>query len=233
MTTKFDHNKYLKVFVKERLSPYGIVQKGQSRTFLLDKGWYIIVIEFQNSGWSKGTYLNIGVDFNFYPREYYSFSYGYREGDFNAFENEQQFNAVLNHLCDITIKKIQALEKQFSNIPSSIKTLKKVKNIDYWRTFDLAILNALVSNLDLSKKLLDEIIEADCDRDWEIKRNEKCIEIRSWFESNKNIIENLDKLIHESRASKKLPKIDFDSLLKEIQLSGRQKTKSSWWKIWN
>jgi hypothetical protein len=227
MTTKFDHNKYLKVFVKERLSPYGIVQKGQSRTFLLDKGWYVIVIEFQNSGWSKGTYLNIGVDFNFYPREYYSFSYGYREADFNAFENEQQFKTVLIQLCDITIKKIQALEKQFRNIPLSIKTLEKVKNIDYWRTFELALLNALVSNFDLSKKLLNEIIKAKCDRDWEKQRKEKCIEIRSWFETNQNITETLENLISESRSLKKLPKIDFDSLLKEIQLSNQQETKSS------
>jgi hypothetical protein len=232
MTTKFDHNKYLKVFVKERLSPYGIVQKGQSRTFLLDKGWYIIVIEFQNSGWSKGTYLNIGVDFNFYPREYYSFRYGYREADFNTFENEQQFKAVLIQLCDITIKKIQALEKQFSNIPSSIKTLEKVKNIDYWRDFDIAILNALISNFDLSKQLLNRIIVAQNDRDWEKQRNEKCIEIRSWFESNQNITENLVNLVNETRSLKKLPKIDFDSLLKEIQLSNQQETKSSWWKIW-
>ncbi len=91
----------------------------------------------------------------------------------------------------------------------------------------------MVSNFDLSKKLLNEIIEADCDRDWEIKRKEKCIEIRSWFESNQNITENLGNLVNETRSLKKLPKIDFDSLLKEIQLSSQQETKSAWWKIWN
>ena len=96
----------------------------------------------------------------------------------------------------------------------------------------MALLNALVSNFDLSKKLLNEIIKAKCDRDWEKQRKEKCIEIRSWFETNQNITETLGNLISESKSLKKLPKIDFDSLLKEIQLSSQQQTKSTWWKIW-
>ena len=74
-----DHNKLIKKIAKQQLEPFGIHQKGQSRTFLFDRGWYTIIIEFQPSSYSKRTYLNIGLDFNFYPRNYFAFGFGYQK----------------------------------------------------------------------------------------------------------------------------------------------------------
>jgi hypothetical protein len=37
------------------------VRKGRSRVWFDDQGWWIGVVEFQPSSWSRGTYLNVGV----------------------------------------------------------------------------------------------------------------------------------------------------------------------------
>jgi len=88
MSVLFDHNKLLKTIVRDRLKPHGIIQKGNSRFFFKDKDWYMIGIEFQPSGFGIGTYLNIGVDFHFYPRGYFAFSHEYRQKEFEKAEGE-------------------------------------------------------------------------------------------------------------------------------------------------
>jgi len=103
------------------------VQQGQSRTFLYDKGWFTIIIEFQPSSLSKGTCLNSGVDFNFYPRDYFAFGYGYRETGFEEFNDEEQFNKLVNELCDLTIKRVQQLDQKFTDIWTALKTFEKEK----------------------------------------------------------------------------------------------------------
>src|SRR5687767_9047301 len=55
------------------LSPIGCVRKGRSRTWLDDHGWWVAVAEFQPSGWSKGSYLNVGACFLWSEKDYLSF----------------------------------------------------------------------------------------------------------------------------------------------------------------
>jgi len=59
-----DYNKIIKKVASKAFKEYGIKQKGQSRLFIDDNGWFIIIIEFQPSKFGNGTYLNIGINFN-------------------------------------------------------------------------------------------------------------------------------------------------------------------------
>lgn len=50
------HTRLPTATAREYLRPLGLVQKGRSRTWLDDHGWFVTGVEFQPSGWSKGTY---------------------------------------------------------------------------------------------------------------------------------------------------------------------------------
>lgn len=87
------HDRIIHALCKEILLPIGVFQKGRSRLYLDDNGWYVTMIEFQPSGFSKGTYLNVGLHFLFMQGDH---SFDYSDGDsriggFIAFENEEQF----------------------------------------------------------------------------------------------------------------------------------------------
>ena len=56
-----EHSKIIARVAKETLAPLGLFQKGSSRTWTDDHGWWIVVIEFQPSGFGKGSYLNVGA----------------------------------------------------------------------------------------------------------------------------------------------------------------------------
>ena len=212
MSASFDHNKLLKTIAKKRLTSYGIVQKGSSRTFLKDNGWYLIVIEFQPSGFDTGSYLNIGADFNFYPRDYFAFIYGYREKDFLKVDSEAQFEDLISDYCDHVIKRVNKLETDFNDIHTGAKTLEKLNSNDPWEICDLAILCGLNDNLKKAVRLLNEVKKEKCTLDYEFERHKFIDEILVCVNNKDVFLSKVKSLIHQTRKLKKLPIISLDDL---------------------
>jgi hypothetical protein len=91
-----DHNRDIAMAARSVLRPIGCVQKGRSRTWLDDRGWWVGVIEFQPSGWSKGSYLNVGACF-LWSKTRASFSFDDLIGDrpwYDAVDGESFVNSA-------------------------------------------------------------------------------------------------------------------------------------------
>lgn len=230
MTTQIDHNKLLKKIAKERLEPYGVFQSGQSRIFLLDKVWF--VIEFQPSSFSKGTYLNVNVDFNFYPRDYFAYSYGNRETGFEEFENEEQFGKLVNELCDLSIERVQDLELKFIDFRTALKTIKKEKVDGAWDLYENGFLNILNGNFNKALKQLSKVSREKCRYDWEFERKKLTEDLIDWLKERPTNLDKINNLITETRRSKKLPTITLGNLTerKPIPNSTLPKAGQTWLK---
>src|SRR5687767_4381931 len=72
------HSTLITAAAREILRPMGLFQKGRSRTWLDDQGWWVCVVEFQPSSWSRGSYLNVGCMWLWGVKDYISFDEGYR-----------------------------------------------------------------------------------------------------------------------------------------------------------
>ncbi|MFC7773765.1 hypothetical protein [Flavobacterium sp. GCM10027622] len=232
MSTPIDHNKLLQKIAKERLKPYGIVQKGQSRTFLYDKDWYTIVIEFQPSSRTKGTYLNIGIDFNFYPRDYFAFGYGYREKGFEEFKDEEQFHKLVINLCELSIQRVQELEQKCIDVWTALKTVEKEKAHDSWRIYEVAVLHILTLNFDQARKHLFQLSKTKCKYDWEMERKKAADELLDWLQKEPTNLDKIKSIINKTRQLKKLPIVPLDNLTerKTLPNSTSQKTGRMWLK---
>lgn len=55
------HDKIIAEAAKAALRSLGFQRKGRSRTWLADHGWWLTIVEFQPSAWSKGSYLNVAA----------------------------------------------------------------------------------------------------------------------------------------------------------------------------
>ena len=88
-------NQIIKQLCKDILLPLGIFQKGVSRIYIDDNGYFFTVIEFQPSGFAKGTYLNIALHFLWNERDSISFDFPFgadiRIKNFVAYHNDEQF----------------------------------------------------------------------------------------------------------------------------------------------
>jgi hypothetical protein len=212
MTTEIDHSKLIKKIAKERLKPFDIFQKGQSRTFLYDKGWFTILIEFQPSAWSKGTGLNIGVDLNLYPRDYFAFIYGYRETNVVEFEDEVTLTKKINELCDHAIITVKELVNLFLDLWTAIETNEKIESKDTWKLFELGVLFGLISDYNKARQLLNQVIEEKCEFEWQLQRQRITAEILIWLEEEVTFTDKIKEMINTTRQMKKLPIIDLNDL---------------------
>lgn len=89
------HNQIIEQLCKDILLPLGVFQKGTSRTYIDDNGYFFTVIEFQPSAYAKGTYLNVALHFLWNEKEYISFDFPFgsdiRVKNFVEYQNDEQF----------------------------------------------------------------------------------------------------------------------------------------------
>ena len=90
------HNRLLIKAARDILRPMGLCQKGQSRSWWDDHGSWLIQVEFQPSGFGKGSYLNVGVGglWTDEPRDHVAFNYGHRVEGLTAYQSPEQWEAV-------------------------------------------------------------------------------------------------------------------------------------------
>lgn len=88
-------NKIIKAKCKE-IFPKDVFQKGTSRIYYDDNGYYLTQIEFQPYSLRKGTFLNVGLSFLFHKEECLSYNFCYDKDirigrKFIEFKDEIQF----------------------------------------------------------------------------------------------------------------------------------------------
>lgn len=98
-------NSIIKKLCKE-IFPYDVFQKGNSRVYLDDNGYYFTMIEFQPYTLKKGVFLNAGLSFLFNKDDYLSFSYSYNNEtrigkQFIEYKNDKQFEKDITEYVEL------------------------------------------------------------------------------------------------------------------------------------
>ena len=203
------HSKLINKAAREVLKPIGLVRKGQSRLWLDDNGWWLIMVEFQPSSWSKGTYLNVGISWLWYPKDYMSFDIGYRENSFIEFKDEDSFSRDTIALAEKAKKCVFSLRQSMSS-PELAKAfvLENTKggeqNIWGYLNKGLACLHAL--DFQGAHLHLENVIQCSDDRDWAISVKDFTQSILSL--RPKEQIKAIQDAIIQSRKLKKLPEMN-------------------------
>jgi hypothetical protein len=95
-------NRLIAAAARDVLGPLGFRRKGRSRLWFADYGWWLILVEFQPSGWSRGAYLNVAAKWLWSPFASWSFDFAFhpaaRVGGFIEFQNEDQFRTASREL---------------------------------------------------------------------------------------------------------------------------------------
>lgn len=131
-----DHNKIIRKAARTVLAPMGLIQKGQSRTWIDDNGWFFTVAEFQPSAYGKGSYLNIGIHFLWSTQDYLSYDIGGRENSFVEFNGDESkfYSDMLSFAerCSVIVQKYRLFKTE-----SYAKEYILKNKITYSSTWDL------------------------------------------------------------------------------------------------
>ncbi len=121
----------------------GLRQKGRSRTWLDDHGWWMCVVEFQASGFSKGSYLNVGCTWLWGVKDYLSFDEGYRVEGFSAFQDIGQFSSVADQLAHRAAGEVNRYRAMFPNVHAVARYYSQSLPTTFWPSFNTAVACAL------------------------------------------------------------------------------------------
>lgn len=141
VATQDIHSRLLTHAARRHLRPLGLQQKGRSRSWVDDRGWYLIMVEFQPSGFSKGSYLNVGAHLLWRATPHPTFDIGHRVEDFVSYETESQFGPEADRLALCAAAEVQALRKQLTS-PGTVATLIPDQGLG-WKAYQRAIALAL------------------------------------------------------------------------------------------
>jgi len=172
LTMKVDTNRLISNVAREKLIGEGLTQKGRSRLWYFSGDYYLILVEFQPSSWDKGTYLNVGINFNWYPADHFAFEFGYRLSDFKTSSDEKKFEREVQRLCDLAIDKVNKYKSIFIDKKSAADRLLKLhKGItNDWDKFNIGVLFGLGGQNDKAIHYLEQVTGDNYNYKWEIER---------------------------------------------------------------
>jgi hypothetical protein len=119
MSSNTPHVRLLNAASLDVLSPMGMWQRGRSRFWLDDHDWWLVLVEFQPSARSRGSYLNVGVMWLWPERDHLAFDVGYRLEDFVAFRNKAQFEREATRMVARAAEEVTAYRQQFVSVEAA------------------------------------------------------------------------------------------------------------------
>lgn len=121
------HDKIIAHAAKGALQPFGFRRKGQSRLWLADHGWWLTVVEFQPSGFSKGSYLNVAAHWLWSDLGFISFDFGddrgIRAAGFVEYVADDQFQVAADRLAAAAAQRARRLARQLYSIEATAELL--------------------------------------------------------------------------------------------------------------
>jgi hypothetical protein len=162
------HSKILAKAGIEILKPLGLFQKGRSRVWIDDQGWWIGLVEFQPSSWSKGSYLNVGVSWLWYEKDYFAHDVGDRAAAFVGYVDDVQFADEASRLARLASEKILDYRKRFRVIGDARNYLVEHANAPaLWNSLYAGIACGCVGDTEMALRFFEQIRQHTPQHAWE------------------------------------------------------------------
>ncbi|RWI72151.1 hypothetical protein [Mesorhizobium sp.] len=117
------HDRLIADVAKAILVPIGFQQKGRSRVWLLDHGWWLTVVEFQPSAWAKGSGLNVAAHWLWIDQAHLSFDYFEYSEKFIEYASDAQFEPEVTRLAQAAAREANRLQQIFTSIEAAATVL--------------------------------------------------------------------------------------------------------------
>ena len=174
-----EHGRIIAAAAKSALAPLGFHRKGASRVWLADHGFWLDVVEFQPSGFSKGSYCNVAVHWLWGMTPGLTFDFGFhRVGSFAQFNDADAFSQSVAEMARAAVQSVERHRAVFVSLPAIAAHLasRELGEADPggWDAFHAGIACGLIQDDRTARRMLDRVSASDArDLDWVNKRRQK------------------------------------------------------------
>ena len=210
------HGALLTAAARAALRAIGCIQKGRSRTWLDDHGWWVGVIEFQPSGWSRGSYLNVGACWLWAENKFLSLDAGYRVEGFREFHDAEEFSRSAEFLAQRAKEETLKLRARFPNIHAVAAHLRHTRthDNDIWGHYHAGVSAGLVEWHEEARRRSQAAMDVEeTDAGWVRDLQRRCSWLLSCMTSDESFRAAVEESVIRARAGLKLPSLKEGSHL--------------------
>jgi hypothetical protein len=208
------HTKLIQAAARNHLRQLGVFQKGRSRIWLDDRGWFLTIVEFQPSGHSKGTFLNVGAHFLWHESGVLTFDLGHRVEGFTAFESSEQFKPEAERLASRAAEEVRGMRRRLASPGRVAAELMQRPELDLWARFHAAVSLAISGNGVGAVQALGELAEMDPEGvAWRRDLQTRCVALTGIAGDADRFRREMSVVIGRERRALRLP-------LRDVSLSG-------------
>jgi hypothetical protein len=199
-----EHTRLIATAAKAALQPLGFVRQGRSRFWFADQRFWIIFADFQPSGWSKGTYLNMGVKWLWQARPILDMND--RPVDFIPFESSEQFSPLIERMAEVAAQEALKLRAQFKSLADIYRYLIAHASSEGWPVYHAAVASGLVGDVETSKRLFKRM-EAwpTYGYDWELDLKSESAALAALLFNRERFRSAILAIIEHTRRTMKMP----------------------------
>jgi hypothetical protein len=199
------HGQLLLSAARAVLQPLGLVQLGRSRLWIDDRAWWAIVVEFQASAFARGSFLNVGVAWLWYAKDYWSFDVGHRVEPFTEFESVEQFRPVAEQLAEQAARRVREYRDMFKSVDKAAQYLSGQSSKSVWAAYDAAVSAGLIGDVGASARFFAAIANHPVSRDWEKEVQDRARAISAHLPDASGFRAAVTAEVNKSRELHKLP----------------------------
>lgn len=207
-TTGTTHNAQLAKAAKKHLGPIGMKRKGQSRVWFKDNGWWLGVVEFQPSSWSKGSYLNVAAMWLWNAKDYWSHDEGGRVEKFHEFKDADQFADAADALALRARDEVLALSQRFSSLALVAAHLARNSDENPWQSYHAAMAALAIGDAEHAQKRFRALLAFKDAAPFMVALKAKVRSFSELLASGTEPLEIVGQEVTHTRALLKLPPVE-------------------------
>jgi hypothetical protein len=218
--TSPDHNRILAAAGKSYLKPLGLVQKGRSRVWIDDRGWWVGVVEFQPSAWSKGSYLNAGACWLWLQKDHFSLDYGVGYGDVRLdthreFKDAGDYEAAAAHQATLARDAVLKLREELTTVAAAAGRLRRRRDDGVYCRYHAAVSAGLVGDMERARREFDAVAAFDDAFPWLVALKATAAGLVKHMGSSVPFRAAVRALVLQTRETLKLPPVQGNALIVE------------------
>ncbi|MFD3701292.1 hypothetical protein ACFWUZ_35145 [Streptomyces sp. NPDC058646] len=162
------------------LKPLGLAQRGRSRVWIDDHGWWLGVVEFTPPR-TAGSGLHIGALWMWHDVDHLAFHAEAARIGPELFRTDDQFTPLALELSRRAAAEVTAQREKFSALPDIARYLTSgpVRRGFLWDGFDAGIAAALVGDTGLACHLFEQVLREEALAPWMVEAQEKARELHA------------------------------------------------------
>ena len=198
-------SKLISAAAREVLAPMGLRQKGRSRIWIDDHCWWLGIVEFQPSSWSKGSYLNVAVMWPWFEQDYLAYNESVRLSEHVEFENEAQFSAAARTLAKAAAAQISEYRAEIRSIRDAARRLGARSGAPIWHDYFSGVSCGLIGDTPRARRSFDHVLKAEASQDWVQRLMVATRRLDALLDDPVGFREHVEQIVRACRAQLGLP----------------------------